>query len=926
MPDANLLIKKLESRLSRRADVKTAIALALRCWLAYSLSDEEGDRTYLQNGYHALITAQRRNDVHLPLLTLTIFIAIESGHFDTANELLDKAMAYKSFLRVNEPTHNGELCYLYAYMEIKQRRVRSARKHWRNLTELTETHSLSQRVMLGRLHLEAGEYEDAYAQLMGAYISGCRSPYVYEGLYRYYRTAPAITVNEALLGVLHYAAVRGADTIGIFSNIHGNGVFSAVIEGNPAGGERLYRASGYHPLLKDICARRIRKKDYGPEAYAYYLAAERKQVHVPGLYTALIKAAYENRADRVNHYPMQQFLQSAEPDDDLAVYVYHLLLTDPALSDLLPAFTQRILRLAVRCLEQNKEGREANSLYYYYWANGRLLGESNALMERAEEIIEADLTRFELTAPPETDVRFVYITDAAKRGMDVYEMPEAANSDGIRADNNRLIIEAAGEGISYTCLGAGRRSVLDEVLTVRRMVEGVDKTAYRHFFDKGDRRFYLLRTLSDAHLSNPGKDSIPILETMLAQKNINKAYRMRLLLTLGQIYFDAGWYTEALEHYKAVDENTPNLPRQLLQIRLHTEEYEKAAELIDRKHPHIPTDILMDAITRLLPIDNCRPLLAGAAHALLSDGRGKDLYDELLELTLAHFPFSQSELAALSRELAKQDKHHPKALDKRLLEGSLWMATIDADAQKAFARLQNSTQQSSTPQDDSDDLLQPFVDLCVYHMLTANFKPEYETLDILEKWYLKTEPADNILALALGQVCLRHNLSTFHSERIIADAIAVQKHNGILLPAFKEHKPAQIPFIEKHQPFLYKGLPGKEVYLYYRIDPEGPFLAKPMDYLCYGMYLACVPLFYNEEITYYFSEEMPTGSITTREAAHRNTTPFLYKKSDESPDSSDPFFTVNNAIILEQMFKHDQVETLITGLVKDTTPVRSSLM
>ncbi|MCL2498723.1 MAG: DUF5717 family protein [Defluviitaleaceae bacterium] len=912
MPDTNQLISKLESRLSRRADVKTVIALALRCWLAYSFSDKESDLTYLQNGYHALITAQRRNDVHLPLLTLTVFIAIESGHFDTANELLDKAMAYRSFLRANEPTHYGELCFLYAFMEIKQRRVRSARKHWRNLTELTETHSLSQRVMLGRLHLEAGEYEDAYAQLMGAYISGCRSPYVFEGLYRYYRTAPAIHTDEAMLDVLHYAAVRGADTIGIFSYAGDNGLLPAAIEKNPAKAEKLYGVSGYHPLLKDICARRIREGDHSPEAYAFYLAAERKQVHVDGLYTALVQAAYVNNADRVSHYSMQQFLREAEPNDDLAVYVYHLLLTDPALADLLPACTHKILQFAARCLDENKEGREANSLFYYYWSNHRLLGETNERTALAEEIIKGDLTRFEMTAPHGSAVRFVYVTDAAKRGMDVYEMPE----------EGRLIVEAAGEGIAYTCLGAGRRSVLGGELTVRRMVGGADKDAYQYFFDKGDRRFYLLRYLSDAHLSQPGNESVPLLKTMLEQKNISKTYRMRLLLTLGQIYFDAGWYTEALESYKAVDENTRNLPRQLLQIHLHTEEYTKAAALIDRKHPNIPTDALLEAITLLLPHADCHPLLAGAAHTLLSDGRGRDMYDVLLALTLAHFPFSQSELAALSNELAKQGKEPPRALDRRILEGSLWMATINTDVQKAFARLLNDP--------DSADLIPPFVELCIYHMLTANFRPEYETLDILEKWYLKGDASDNILSLALGQVCLRYNLSTFHSERIIANALAVQEQNGILLPAFKEYKPAQIPFIEKHQPFLYKGLPGKEVYLYYRIDPDGPYLAKHMDYLRYGMYLACVPLFYNEEITYYFSEEMPTGSITTRESTHRNTTPFLLKKGpdDEASgsDASDPFFTINNAIILEQMFKHEQVETLITGLVKDTTPVRSALM
>ncbi|MCL2203902.1 MAG: DUF5717 family protein [Defluviitaleaceae bacterium] len=903
MPGMNRHIEKWEARLAHRPDGKTAVALAMRYWLCHALSGDEGGRSHLQKANHVALSALRRNDTHLPLLTLGIFIAIEAQHFDNANELLDKAMAYKSFLRTSEPAYYGELCYLYAYLEIKQKRVRSARKHWRNLADMTEISLPHQKMMLGRLFLALGEYADAYTHLSEAYAGGCRSPYLYEGLYRYYQVAPAVHSGPALLCVLYYAAARGAEIIGIAGKA-GEALFAAV-ENDPESGEKLYHISGYYPLLKELCAQRIRHRDHSPAAYALYLAAERKQVFVKGLYAHLVQAAYENQAGKINHYPMSQFLQTAEPDMDLAVYVYHLLLTDPDLTDLLPDHTNKILQLALRCLEQGITGRQANSLYYYYWARCQSMAVTNAQLSLAESIIEGDLTRFALTASPGSAIRFVYVTDGAKRGMDVYEMPE----DG------PLVIEAAGEDIAYTCLGAGQRSVLNEELTIRRMVGGADKDAYRYFFDKGDRRFYLLRYLADAYLADPTPHAIPVLETLLTQKSITKPYRMRVLLTLGKIHFDAGQYAQALENYRAVDEKTPNLPQQLLQIYLHAQDHTQAAALIERKHPHIPTDFLLEAFAELLPHPHCHPQLATAAHALLSQGTALEIYDALLSLTLEHFPFSQSELVALSQELARQGKESVPALDKKILEGSLWMATLDSHAQKAFARLIHDP--------IAQHLIIPFIGLCTYHMLTANLRPEYETLDILEKWYMKSDPTDNILGLALSQVCLRHNLTTLRSEKIIASALANQEENGILLPAFKEHKSAQLPFIEKHHPFLYKGLPGKEVYLYYRIDPEAPFQAKAMEYLRYGMYTTCLPLFYNEEITYYFSEELPTGSITTQEATYKNTTPYLQDEAGELPD---PFFAINNAIILEQMFKHDQVETLITALVKDVIPVRSNLM
>jgi len=93
-----------------------------------------------------------------------------------------------------------------------------------------------------------------------------------------------------------------------------------------------------------------------------------------------------------------------------------------------------------------------------------------------------------------------------------------------------------------------------------------------------------------------------------------------------------------------------------------------------------------------------------------------------------------------------------------------------------------------------------------------------------------------------------------------------------------------------------------------------------MQYVKYGMYMSSIPLFYNEEITYYFSEELPTGSVGTKTETVKNTTPFLHSHP------TDQFFTINNAIIYEQMFKHDQVEKALGKLVKDVQTVKSKLL
>jgi len=888
-------------------EIKKEIIRTMRLWLNYAFDARDTQRVYLQHAYHAAISAHRRNETYLPGLTLAVFVAIEAGHHDTAKELLNKALVYRSFLKNHAPKHYAELCYLYAYLEIQQNRMRAARKHWRNLSGINGTITWEQRTLLGRLHLAVGELEEAYAHLSGAFSDGYRSPYVFEGLFRYYKTA-CVAHGAELLPVLCYAATHGADIADIAAN--GSDVLSAAIARDPKQGERLYTLSQYTPLLKDICAHRIRNNDQSAEAYALYLSAERKQIHVPDLYAHLVQTAFANNIERINHYPLSQFLQTIKMDADLAVYVYHLLLTDPALADLLAVHTHPILQCAVRCLEDGKMGRHVFSLYYFFWKRCRAMldvGIASAvdatpqLLQKAEAIVRDHLTTFELTAGHDTAVRFVYVTDAAKRGMDVYEMTPSFT----------VQVESAQPDIQYTCLGAGQRSVLHERLLVRPMVRGAGLDTFRYFFDRGDRRFYVLRRLADAYMEAPTPEAIPVLEALLASKNLVNKYRMRLLLTLGRIHFESGDYTSALQSYQAVDENTPDLPRQLLQCYLHTKDFAAAAVLVGRNFRIIPMTFLAESIVQLLPHASCHKDIAAAVHYLLMhhDVQPVEKCDQLISLALAHFPYSQQELIDLATRASHPD------LDKRLLEGSLWMTTPEEASMAAFVRAHKNPGCTA--------LIKPYVQLCTYHMLTTHFCPDYETLHALEKYYLTTQPTDPILGLALAQAYLRHHLTTLRSDRIIADALDTQQKSGFLLPIFKAHKPAQIPFIEKNHPFLYKGQPDKEIYLYYRLSPDTAFTSMPMQYLRYGIYLACVPLFYNEEITYYYSEEMPNGSITTREQTFKNNTPYLHK---EAGNDTDPFFAINNAVILEQMYKHDQVEEMVIGLVRDVTTVHSGLM
>jgi hypothetical protein len=347
----------------------------------------------------------------------------------------------------------------------------------------------------------------------------------------------------------------------------------------------------------------------------------------------------------------------------------------------------------------------------------------------------------------------------------------------------------------------------------------------------------------------------------------------------------------------------------VLNVFLQTREYSRAAKLISAKSKHISNKALFKALNILLPKSDNEKINETIAEISYNLLLNNFFSKELLTFVLENYQASYTEWTALSNVIDEDNRTAP-ALDAHILEASLHMSRYDMDAQKAFARIYSH--------DKEDPLIAEFTEFSAYEMLANSTRPNYDVLGILEKIFAQTnQPV--LLAWGLAGVYLRYNITTFKSDEIIRYAISAMETEGILFPVFKENATTQTPFIEKFQPFIYKSQPEKDCHLYYRIDNAKVFSSVPMQYVRYGLYVAAVPMFYNESFTYYFSEEMESGSVTTKEQSIKNTKPFIHESEDE-------YYAINNAIIYEQMFKHDKVEEIINGLVKDIQPVRSRLL
>ncbi|MCL2462248.1 MAG: DUF5717 family protein, partial [Defluviitaleaceae bacterium] len=668
-----------------------------------------------------------------------------------------------------------------------------------------------------------------------------------------------------------------------------------------------------HPdLHRKNCVYHMEARDFSRSAYDIYKAAEDRQVPVPSLPEFLIRAAWKNGFENVSRATMEKYLSSVDVRSDreigLIAFVYHLILTDPKLSDFIEERQYDILQFGMYSLENGLKGRYFNSIYHFFAkVGGNAVGAEDGHMRQAREILKEAMflheVRFET---PGSMFTHLYVSEKDRRELGYYSV-----------NNGVAYVRAVDKDFACYCMAAGGQGISGETPYVTPMLENPDKDLLWGFFDDGERMFPLLMSLGRdilaANSETPAAKAIPLLAALLESGELSFSMQNTVNAALGGILHGDGKPERALQYYAKVDENLldDRYIERMLTVFTGMEQWEKAGRLVMKKAHAVSDRALFRAVRKIAQSAAAqaqRPMIVNAAYELLL----KNWYDKkLLELVIGSYPGSQEEWQELSRVLAAMSVTEI-GLDEKILENSLWMHKLDAGSQKAFVRMaQNSPE---------NPLTERYAYYCVYEMIANKAKPSYETLLILEKMYDKNK--DEILAIGLAHAYLLHDALTFRTEAILAAAIEAQEKMGVLFPIFagRRDKTGVSAYIEKNRAFLYKGLPGKDMRLYYKAGDDADFRWKRMKYFRFGIYLCAVPQFYGEEIVYYYSETHPTGSISTKEETVRDTGVYI------NEDSEDPYFTINNALIYEQMFKYDEAEKMAELVVKDGRDVNARII
>ncbi len=882
-----------------RLKSKETFNRAVRIWV----TSHKGNDKELHRARHCASVAIDEGLADMSLYFFSAFLSFETGEIGDGKAKLDYVGGFKNYFKSNEPLNYALFLFLTCMYYIKSDDTRQFTKFQKTLDD-QDFPLISAACMI---YSKSNDFQKIGKLLKNAYADKrTGNVFLFVLLYKYFQVADDVFIlRDIILPFLNWCLAHSFDLTDIF--LKHKKIISEVVFKNLVVAEKLYT---YYPgewILNGICNLLIQSDAKHAKALYYYNQASHHQMFIKGLNLYLVKSflyCFGNTvADlpddiRLSRYALEDYLKTDRPEPEELVFLYHLLLSSRKYDELVKIYEKEICKFAEYCLDFDKKGIFLNSIYKYYLTH-KLKNpdeKSNGYIKKIDEILPENMFKTELRLKHGATV---LITEKERSEAREYEISTPFT-----------LIETSGDVFFCFVQDADGREVRDLKIKSRKLIQNEDFELYNYYYDKGIRSDNLLIAMSRhfVNTSTHNNKAIAVITETLSRKNLSKSFKMQLNAALGNALYAEDRYDLALEYYKIVDENLLNdkLIENMVLVLLDSKEYEKAVRLIIKKGHCLSDRALFYSVKKLCQIRKFHQLIANSAYELIL----KSFYDnQLLEVVIEFYKGSSAEWCALSDALERMSVYELH-LDEIILRNSLWVRKLDSATQAVFIRMCQSAPESK--------LLKDYISFFAMEMIINRLKPEPEALELLEVYYENSK--DLIMCYALAHVYVNHNVSTELSDEVLREAYRNMERDKIIFKDLeKPSYPYETPFFAKNTAFMYKSVPGKNIFLHYRYDDEKP-KTKKLTYFAFGLYLTVLPQFFGETIAYSFVEESKTGSVSTEE---RTVTTNKLKIYDYTQDS---FFQVNNALIYEHMFKHEQAEQIISELTEESKHILAKII
>ncbi|MCL2854819.1 MAG: DUF5717 family protein [Defluviitaleaceae bacterium] len=897
-------ILRFERIYNRRRDAKSTHAMALTYYMGYGIS---GQRDLLHKANFVLQTADFSAD--LGLAFMRCFIACEMENFDLIDEVLNSMKSRRNAMKNHEPAYYAHYLYFTCFYALAKGKERAASKQYRALVDYCKQMEVHEgRLLLANLSLMMGNHATAFSYLHKAYKNGENSPLFFICLARAFGEAkPAGEAGDLLLPLILWALNSGCYINDIIS---GNEMLAEnLLRRRPKVAEALYKAHPANWTLHIIVTARMIDNDLSNTAFTYYREAEARQVHFPQLYDFLLRSAHKNGNEDISGYALAQYIQQeGEITPEMRPFVYHLVVQGRLggrHDEIMGQIVGDIWNFACLSLENHLYGKYYYSLYKFMVdtriSGGRLPVERK-YVAAAEEVIKNLLFAYEIVVDDPRAGR-ILVQEDFKRGQEALPLKDGRVRANLWSPNVRI-----------TCFDPALRNIIDSRHTLTKLVENVSFEMCLWFYEQNHHSLEILIFLADYYMKmeHMSDKAVKIYDKAVKAAGVSRNFVRMINAAMGNHFAQNKDFVRAVEYFKGLDETSVNKKylEQMLTAYLNAEEFGRAAGLLARWAHEIGDKTLFAALKQLAPhmekLDSKKGMAKAAADLIVRGWHDK----VLMKMVLAHHTAPLSGWVELAKTLSNLGVFEEELLVS-IIDTAILAKNCHKGVQGIFAEL--AVRFPKSP------ILQDFALYLCYEIIMGDLIPEATAIEVLESFV--KEDGLQILTFALAHVYIRGGANRPKSKEILTSALTLAQDADIIFPIFKEIKDKQmiLTYIDKNTAFAHRSHSGHACTLHYRAG-LGEFSQIPMTYVAFGLWLAHIPHFYGEEIEYYFAETRGSGSVKTTPAKTTNNTPHLLEKG------GDLYYTINNALIYEQMFKYEKVEEIVTARLAEKPAIRAKIM
>lgn len=871
-------LHKAEMQYEKEKNGTHALALFACYVLAGKTIDEDG--AYLSKAFHTAVTAHRNDLLDLRLVLAVIHANTLLGNYENAYDMIRALEYHSSFLSKNMPEYYGQALFFYSIVQARTEKIRSAKKIHRNLEILYEKTQIPEFVAyLGTLRrVVFGDIERCAQLYLEALEAKSNNVYLFLDTYELLRDQPEYTeeMNELAKYVIPWALNKDITIEAILNKLDKKTLISILFALSTRHLAKIFDLYHHSGAFQCLCQKLIFEEDTSALALSYYKIAMKNNIRLRGIEQMAVKAAYENHYYEIPEYIVQPALEKpSEFTPPQLAFLFAVLLDSEDSEDLVERHKVNMIKFGTWSLARDYRGKDFNRVYKYLflWFPDE---------ERFIKVVHEEMLEYELAFKGEVPRR-VGVYDYYSKGIRMYDVEEEA-----------CYIHSFGR---FHCffLGAQEDDYLNiDRYKVTKLLDTQDAAFYEALQSEPTENEEVWIMLAIHYLTLPALDEekVRLLERASVLERISEEFRQDICAALADYYAGKEHYTKAIQYYDTIGEGAikPAYLEGALTTYIAAGNYDAATAIITKKHYALADKVVFDALQTLHEKADTLEIAAVCYRLIMNDLCS----EEILDILLRRFKGTGQEWLTIANKIDSLGFDVTQLYEKIIVDG-IFTGSMGNDCNEAFIKLYYKNKNHS--------IIPKYSYFCCYEIIRNGKLITRELADVLEELYFE-RGEDRMLCYALATYYVESGRQD--KVPLISEAAMYLEEEKWLLPALKKYQDKSFisSYIEKNTPFVYYQTPYRNVNICFRTSADMPYVKRPMRYFRFGMYLVNLTLFYDEEITYYFEEE---GGAQTEPKQFKNNHMRVIEQF------RDTYYTINNAIIYENMMKYDMVERLIEG-------------